>query len=44
MLHAANQLIHGRSLDDLVQPLLETIIGPLMTGVRPQPQPGRIAA
>ncbi len=32
MLHAANQLIHGRTLDDLVQPLLETIIGPLLRG------------
>lgn len=32
MLHAANQLIHGRTLDDLVQPLLQTIIGPLLQG------------
>lgn len=32
MLHAANQLIHGRTLDELVQPLLQTIIGPLLQG------------
>lgn len=29
-LHTAGQLVHGHSLEDLVQPMLRTIIGPLL--------------
>lgn len=29
-LHAAGQLIHGHTLEDLVEPMLRTIIGPLI--------------
>jgi AcrR family transcriptional regulator len=29
MLHAANQLVHGQTLNDLVEPLLNMMVGPL---------------
>lgn len=29
-LHAAGQLVHGRNMDELVEPLLRAIIGPLL--------------
>lgn len=32
-LHAAGQMVHGRSLDDLIEPMLTTIVAPLVGGV-----------
>ncbi len=34
-LHSANQLVHGRSLEELIKPTLETVLGPLLG---PQPE------
>ena len=35
-LHAAGQLVHGHSIDELIEPMLQAIIGPLLGNEREQ--------
>jgi len=43
-LHAADQLVHGRTLDELMQPLLQTVIGQHLRAAAARPANSRVAA
>lgn len=41
-LHAGGQLVHGQSLDELIEPMLRRIFGPMMGEVPTTPRPERL--